>query len=137
MRGAGEGRRVSWPAACSPPAHTPGAGKTRTRKCTKSVRQDFTKQVNLAGTGGWMSGQWGHHSLRLMARLTITITSQVPVSTFLPQVLSRITPLTVPGLHTPESLAWPELPTSRMATKLFTTRFQKINSYRHLAFFGH
>lgn len=48
---------MSWPAACSPPAHMPVAGKTRTMKCTKSVRQDFTRHYVWQGWDEWMDEQ--------------------------------------------------------------------------------
>lgn len=108
-RGAGDGRWMSWPAACCPVVHIPVIGHAwwRTQKVCNNT--DFRKQLSGPGVEGWMSKQ-GDIRKVWDSPLTWFNNTRLINRGFLLQVLFRNAHLILPGFQNSLRLALAQHP---------------------------
>lgn len=111
-RDAGDGRWMSWPAACCPVAHIPVVGHAWWRTQEVYNNADFRKQLIGPGVGGWMSEQGDIRKVwdSQLTWLVVTLTWLLINTGFLLQVLFRNTHLILPGLQNSRRLALAQSP---------------------------
>lgn len=125
-RGAGDGRWMSWPAACCPVAHIPVVGHAWWRTQEVCNNTDFRKQLIGPGVWGWMSKQgdirkvWDSHLTWLLITLIWLL-----IQVFYYRYFSETLMWSYQGFKTPEALPWPNA---------LHNWIPKINSYHHLKF---